>query len=78
MVKCGFSYATETFPFQRYQVNNAYYDHDNGPIFIMISGEAEADAGWLEFGQMYENGKKHNASLMQLEHRFYGKSFPTK
>jgi len=61
---------------QRYQVNDAVYKK-GGPIFVMIGGEGAIDSGWLTFGQMYQNAKKHGALIFQPEHRFYGLSRPT-
>lgn len=63
--------------FQRYQVNDAVYKQ-GGPIFVMIGGEGAIDAGWLTYGQMYQNAKTHNALIFQPEHRFYGDSHPTR
>ncbi|KAL3847426.1 hypothetical protein ACJMK2_018335 [Sinanodonta woodiana] len=60
---------------QRYFVNGDMYEL-GGPIFLMLSGEAEADPAWLQYGAWIEYAKTHNAFLILLEHRFYGKSRP--
>lgn len=44
----------------------------------MINGEAEASAKWSVSGQWTEYAKSYNAACFLLEHRFYGKSRPTK
>jgi pimeloyl-ACP methyl ester carboxylesterase len=61
---------------QQYQINDAVYK-EGGPIFVMIGGEGPIDSGWLTYGQMYQNAKKHGALIFQPEHRFYGLSHPT-
>ncbi|KAK3589951.1 hypothetical protein CHS0354_034973 [Potamilus streckersoni] len=60
---------------QRYFVNGEVYQ-PGGPIFLMLSGEAEADPAWLQYGAWIEYAKTHHAFLILLEHRFYGKSQP--
>ena len=44
----------------------------------MIGGEGEASPKWMAKGMWIEWGKKYNALCFQLEHRFYGKSHPTR
>ncbi|KOC65159.1 Putative serine protease K12H4.7 [Habropoda laboriosa] len=61
---------------QRYFINGDYYKH-GGPVFLMISGEASADAKWMMEGQWIEYAKQFGALCFQVEHRFYGKSHPT-
>ncbi|KAK0076431.1 hypothetical protein PV326_010783 [Microctonus aethiopoides] len=61
---------------QRYFVNSEYYK-ENGPVFVMIGGEGEANATWMVEGQWIEYAKQYKALCFQLEHRFYGKSHPT-
>ncbi|KAI3383561.1 hypothetical protein SNEBB_005366 [Seison nebaliae] len=62
---------------QRYFINSQYFDKSNGPIFLMIGGEGEASKKWMTSGAWTEYAKKFNALLIQIEHRFYGKSQPT-
>lgn len=73
-----FTIRNDTMPFlQRYYVNEKYYKK-NGPIFLMIGGEGEATSGTMLRGAWVHYAKKINALCIQLEHRFYGKSRPTK
>ncbi|GFS04295.1 thymus-specific serine protease [Elysia marginata] len=44
----------------------------------MIGGEAVASPSWMAGGMWTTWGQKHNAVRLQLEHRFYGDSHPTK
>ena len=44
----------------------------------MIGGEGEASAKWNVQGAWIKYAKKFNALCIQLEHRFYGKSHPTR
>ena len=48
----------------------------SGPVFLMIGGEGNLSSKWLNFGAMVEYAAQHNALLLGLEHRFYGKSHP--
>lgn len=61
----------------RYQENSVYLKK-NGPILIMIGGEWEISDGFLQGGLMYEIGSKYGALMYYTEHRYYGKSKPTK
>ncbi|XP_068977754.1 putative serine protease K12H4.7 [Bombus flavifrons] len=61
---------------QRYFVNGEYYKK-GGPVFLMISGEAAANAKWMVEGQWIEYAKQFGALCFQVEHRFYGQSHPT-
>ncbi|XP_046667646.1 putative serine protease K12H4.7 [Homalodisca vitripennis] len=61
---------------QRYQVVKDYYI-EGGPVFIMLGGEGEASAEWMVLGNWVNYAKQYNALMFQIEHRFYGKSFPT-
>ncbi|XP_059485421.1 putative serine protease K12H4.7 isoform X2 [Neocloeon triangulifer] len=62
---------------QRYFVNDNYYEK-GGPVFLMIGGEGKADPIWMEQGMWVEYAKQFKALCFQVEHRFYGKSHPTK
>ncbi|RXG68289.1 hypothetical protein Avbf_07382, partial [Armadillidium vulgare] len=57
--------------------NNTFYE-DGGPIFLMIGGEATAEANQTAIGSWITFGKKYKALFVQLEHRFYGESHPTR
>lgn len=61
----------------RYQENSAFLK-ENSSILIMIGGEWEISNGFLQGGLMYEIGSKYNALMYYTEHRYYGKSKPTK
>ncbi|XP_026500280.2 putative serine protease K12H4.7 [Vanessa tameamea] len=64
---------------QRYFVNESFYDFNNpGPVFLMIGGEGPADARWMVKGAWIEYAKIFKAMCIQLEHRYYGESHPTK
>ncbi|XP_077302469.1 putative serine protease K12H4.7 [Arctopsyche grandis] len=64
---------------QRYFTNDQYFKANNtGPVFLMIGGEGEASPEWMVAGTWIDYAKKMNALCFQLEHRYYGKSRPTK
>ncbi|XP_014206647.1 putative serine protease K12H4.7 [Copidosoma floridanum] len=63
--------------------NMRYYEEDRyfngtGPILVFLGGEWEISPGYLNSGLMYEIGKQHGALMFYTEHRYYGKSEPTK
>ena len=62
---------------QRYWVNQNFFD-GTGPVFIMIGGEGEENPIWMENGQWINFAKQYKALCVMLEHRYYGKSRPTK
>lgn len=43
----------------------------------MIGGEATIDDGSIKAGMWIEWARKFSALCFELEHRFYGKSYPT-
>lgn len=61
----------------RYFSNNEHYV-PGGPLFIFLGGEWEISYGWVTGGHMYDMAKEMNGYLFYTEHRFYGKSFPTR
>ncbi|KOC61505.1 Putative serine protease K12H4.7 [Habropoda laboriosa] len=61
----------------RYYENSDHFEK-GGPILIMIGGEWAISSGFLESGLMYELACAHNATMYYTEHRYYGKSRPTK
>ncbi|XP_058463039.1 putative serine protease F56F10.1 [Malaya genurostris] len=65
---------------QRYYVNDRFFNSSsgNGPVFLMIGGEGEATARWMNEGAWIHYAEQYGALCFQLEHRFYGKSQPTK
>jgi len=62
---------------QRYFVTSSY-SKSNGPVFLQLGGEGTANPIWMSNGHWIEMAKKFNAMCFLLEHRFYGKSHPTK
>jgi len=64
---------TQTFG-QRYCVNDTFAQ-PNGPVVLYICGEYQCSAGETELAA-FELGIKYNATLLTLEHRFYGESQP--
>ncbi|EFN80400.1 putative serine protease K12H4.7 [Harpegnathos saltator] len=61
----------------RYYENSALL-RANGPILITIGGEWTISTGFLQGGLMYEIASVHGGMMYYTEHRFYGKSRPTK
>lgn len=62
---------------QRYFLNEAFYK-PGGPVFLMIGGEGPANPAWMQFGTWLTYAEKLGALCLMLEHRFYGKSHPTR
>uniref|UniRef100_A0AC34FIU1 Serine carboxypeptidase S28 family protein n=1 Tax=Panagrolaimus sp. ES5 TaxID=591445 RepID=A0AC34FIU1_9BILA len=67
---------------QRYQLNNQFFNNatDSPIIFLMIGGEGTINPKWVCW-QNYtymQMAVKYNAKLIQLEHRFFGQSYPIK
>ena len=55
-----------------------YYEK-GGPIFLMLGGEGPASEKWMRTGAWVEVYAAHlGAYCVQIEHRFYGDSHPTK
>ncbi|XP_063771987.1 putative serine protease K12H4.7 [Pseudophryne corroboree] len=62
---------------QRYFINDTF-TQSSGPVFLMIGGEGAANPGWMTAGTWITYAEKMGALCLLLEHRFYGKSHPTK
>ncbi|XP_010772191.1 putative serine protease F56F10.1, partial [Notothenia coriiceps] len=62
---------------QRYFVNKAF-SRPEGPVFLMIGGEGPANPAWMQNGTWLKYAEKLGALCFMLEHRFYGKSRPTR
>ncbi|ALC43759.1 CG9953 [Drosophila busckii] len=63
---------------QRYFVNDEHYRNDSqAPVFLMIGGEGEASKKWMREGAWLHYAEHFGALMIQLEHRYYGKSHPT-
>lgn len=70
------SQAMKSWP-QLYYSNSKYYK-PGGPLFVMIGGEGPISSGFMDMPwDWVKNGKIYGAYLLQLEHRYYGKSHPT-
>ncbi|XP_054157915.1 putative serine protease K12H4.7 [Oppia nitens] len=67
---------TRTFK-QRYFLNNKYYK-TGGPVFLLVDGENEGQDYLITKGAVSEYANRFNALLVDLEHRYYGQSVPTK
>lgn len=66
-----------SFTQQRYFVNETFYK-PGGPVFLMIGGEGAANPAWMQYGTWLTYAEKLGAICLMLEHRFYGKSHPTR
>lgn len=71
--------STKTF-MQKYWVNNQFYKK-GGPVFIQIGGEGPTSRHWIDINEgvpdYLKNAKKFGAMAVQLEHRYYGDTWPT-
>jgi len=68
---------TLSYEFQRYFLQTLYF-HSDGPVFLQIGGEGPANSVWMEKGHWIDMAKQFGALCFMLEHRFYGKSQPTR
>ena len=64
---------------QRYWINEELWGGPGYPVFVFIGGEWEESCYSLKNGSMYiyDLAEEHQGLLVDVEHRFYGKSFPT-
>ncbi|VDK81876.1 unnamed protein product [Litomosoides sigmodontis] len=64
---------------QYYMHRKSPYQSPDGAVFLVVSGEDEADRNWLANERLphVELADRINASIFLLEHRFYGTSRPT-
>lgn len=63
---------------QRYWLNKQFWGGPGAPIFVFIGGEGEESCRRLTSSMyMYTLAQEHNALLMNVEHRYYGESYPT-
>ncbi|KAF2892635.1 hypothetical protein ILUMI_13538 [Ignelater luminosus] len=64
---------------QRFQTNHQYYNASNGgSVFLFIGTESPIELKIITESAWFDYAKKFGALCFQLEHRYYGKSFPTK
>lgn len=61
---------------QRYFMNDEFYQ-PGSPIFLFLGGEWAISDARLTSSHMYDIARDLNASMLHLEHRFYGESRPT-
>eukprot|EP00052_Salpingoeca_macrocollata_P022923 m.200418 g.200418 ORF g.200418 m.200418 type:complete len:488 (+) comp21914_c0_seq3:1189-2652(+) len=62
---------------QRYMVNGSYFNPDKPVVFLLLGGEGPANPMWLAADtaiMLYAQEQK--AMVVQLEHRYYGKTHP--
>uniref|UniRef100_A0A3P8PKX4 Serine protease 16 n=1 Tax=Astatotilapia calliptera TaxID=8154 RepID=A0A3P8PKX4_ASTCA len=59
---------------QRFFVNEAYWQHPDGPVFLYIGGEGPLVEYDVLTGHHSDMAEEHGALLLALEHRFYGDS----
>jgi len=62
---------------QRYFQSSKYHK-EGGPIFLLVGGEGPISRSYLKYGGWITYAEKLNAMCIILEHRYYGKSRPTK
>lgn len=62
---------------QRFFRNSEFWD-GTGPVFIYVGGEGALSGYEVLAGEIVERAQDHNALILSLEHRYYGKSQPTK
>ncbi|PAV86026.1 hypothetical protein WR25_26512 [Diploscapter pachys] len=69
-------YSTATWN-QKYYYNPKFY-RGHGIVFLMIGGEGPESKKWttLETVQYLQWAKEYGAAVFDLEHRFFGDSFP--
>lgn len=61
---------------QRYLMNNQFYQ-PGAPHFLFLGGESAITDVRLTNSHMFNIARDLNASMLHLEHRFYGQSRPT-
>mmetsp|Transcript_7596 Transcript_7596/g.12623 ORF Transcript_7596/g.12623 Transcript_7596/m.12623 type:complete len:501 (-) Transcript_7596:426-1928(-) len=63
---------------QRYWLNRQFWGGPDFPVFVYIGGEGEESCSRLtDHMYAYDLAKKHQALLVDVEHRYYGESYPT-
>lgn len=63
---------------QRFFFNDTFRKKEDSPVFLMIGGEGAASPVWMVVGNMMKYAQEFGAFAIMLEHRFYGKSHPTR
>ena len=63
---------------QRYYLNKQFWGGNGYPIFVFIGGEGEERCTRLtNKSHLFVQAQQHRALLVDVEHRFYGESYPT-
>jgi serine protease 16 len=63
---------------QRFFLNTTFCKSDDCPVFLYIGGEGPLSVGTVGSGLfMHTLAKEFGAVVVSLEHRYYGKSWPT-
>jgi len=60
----------------RYMANDEFWQ-EGGPIVIFVGGLWNIYEGYLLGGHMYDMAKDNKAHMFYVEHRYYGRSWPT-
>lgn len=63
---------------QRYYIDETFAQGKDAPVFFYICGEAACSANSIAGGEIRVQAEKNHGVLVALEHRYYGKSMPTK
>lgn len=64
---------------QRYWINQEFWGGAGHPVFVFIGGEGQESCSRLTSKMyVYDLAKQHRAMLVNVEHRFYGESYPTR
>ncbi|CAG8489557.1 3156_t:CDS:2 [Funneliformis caledonium] len=70
-----FNKKSEKF-FQKYYVNSTFYK-ESGPIFLYTPGESGIEPSITTFSFISELAANLSGLLINIEHRYYGESFPS-
>ena len=63
---------------QRYWLNKEFFGGKGSPILVFIGGEGQETCTRLSSRMYaYNLAQSHNALMVDVEHRFYGESYPT-
>lgn len=63
---------------QRYWLNKQFWGGNGYPIFVFIGGEGQESCSRLTNRMyVYDLAKEHKALMVNVEHRYYGESYPT-
>ncbi|XP_037043766.1 putative serine protease K12H4.7 isoform X2 [Bradysia coprophila] len=72
----NFNPASQDTWLQRYLINDEFYT-PGSPIFLFLGGEWTITPYRMTFSLMHDMADDLNASILYLEHRYYGESRPT-